>query len=327
MEGRWTCHLFGAVLSASIGSFEFGYNIGCINMPADLIKEWFAASYNKGLAIHEKRATVDDMKTAWSIAVSIFAIGGIAGGLSCGYFADKLGRKTALLMNNVVALVATGFFVFAKLFDIRYLFTAGRLIIGVNAGEYFVLDCKVMNNLSFVIGLNSGLVPMYLTEISPANLRGTIGSFAQLFVTISILASQVVGLPSILGTADRWPWIFYAICVPAILQLSTLMLCPESPKYTIKVGDNHFQAQQDLIKLRGHAKVQDELMVIADEAKAAKSEEINCAALFGPYLIWPLALSTFLMFAQQLSGINAVMFYSTDIFKSAGLQDQCQFSL
>uniref|UniRef100_A0A914LBB1 Major facilitator superfamily (MFS) profile domain-containing protein n=1 Tax=Meloidogyne incognita TaxID=6306 RepID=A0A914LBB1_MELIC len=304
MEGRWTCHLVGAVLSASIGSFEFGYNIGCINMPADLIKEWFAVSYNKGLAIHQKRATVDDMKTAWSIAVSIFAIGGIAGGLSCGYFADKLGRKTALLMNNVVALVATGFFVFAKLFDVRYLFTAGRLIIGVNAG------------------LNSGLVPMYLTEISPANLRGTIGSFAQLFVTISILASQVVGLPFILGTADRWPWIFYAICVPAILQLSTLMLCPESPKYTIKVGDNHFQAQQDLIKLRGHTNVQDELAVIADEAKAAKTEEINCADLFGPYLIWPLALSTFLMFAQQLSGINAVMFYSTDIFKSAGLQDQ-----
>uniref|UniRef100_A0A915M1B6 Major facilitator superfamily (MFS) profile domain-containing protein n=1 Tax=Meloidogyne javanica TaxID=6303 RepID=A0A915M1B6_MELJA len=208
-EGRWTCHLFGAVLSASIGSFEFGYNIGCINMPADLIKEWFAASYNKGLAIHEKRMTADVMETEWSIAVSIFAIGGIAGGFSCGYFADKLGRKTALLMNNVVALVATGFFVFAKLFD-----------------------------------------------------------------------------------------------VPAILQLSTLMLCPESPKYTIKVGDNHFQAQQDLIKLRGHTNVQDELKLISNEAKSAKTEEGSFASLFGSYQCWPLALSIFLIVAQQLSGIN-----------------------
>jgi hypothetical protein len=54
---------------------------------------------------------------------------------------------------------------------------------------------------------------MYLTEISPANLRGTIGSFAQLFVTTAILISQIVGLPSLLGTKDRWKFIFYAISV------------------------------------------------------------------------------------------------------------------
>jgi SP family facilitated glucose transporter-like MFS transporter 1 len=49
---------------------------------------------------------------------------------------------------------------------------------------------------------------MYLTEISPANLRGAIGSFAQLFVTISILFSQILGLPFLLGTPERWPLIF-----------------------------------------------------------------------------------------------------------------------
>uniref|UniRef100_A0A915LWW4 Uncharacterized protein n=1 Tax=Meloidogyne javanica TaxID=6303 RepID=A0A915LWW4_MELJA len=197
------------------------------------------------------------METEWSIVVSIFAIGGITGGLSCGYFADKLGRKAALLLNNVVALIATFFFVFAKLFDVRYLFTAGRLIIGVNAGEYFLT--VVMNNVSFV---------------------------------------------------------------PAILQLSTLMLCPESPKYTIKVGNNHFQAQKDLKKLRGHSNVQDELKLIATEAKTAKTEEISFASLFGQYKCWPLVLSTFLMIAQQLSGINYLLSYSTDMFKSAGLQGQ-----
>jgi len=146
------------------------------------------------------------------VAVSIFAVGGIVGGLFCGYFADKFGRKTALILNNVIALIATVFFVLAKLFDVRYLFTAGRLIIGVNAGEYFLLHCKIMN-LSFVIGLNTGLVPMYLTEVSPVNIRGTIGSLPQFFATTSIVVSQLVGLPPLLGTAERWPWIFYGISV------------------------------------------------------------------------------------------------------------------
>uniref|UniRef100_A0A1I8B908 MFS domain-containing protein n=1 Tax=Meloidogyne hapla TaxID=6305 RepID=A0A1I8B908_MELHA len=251
MEERWTAQLVFAVLSASIGSFEFGYNIGCINMPADIIKQWFADSYNKPPKLG-KLKTANDMKTEWAVAVSIFAIGGIFGGLSVGFVADKLGRKTALLMNNVVALIATGFFMFAKHFDIRYLFIAGRLCVGLNAG------------------LNSGLVPMYLTEISPANLRGTIGSFAQLFVTISILASQIVGLPSLLGTASRWPWIFYGICVEA------------------------------------------ELNQMASEAASARGKtEITYVSLFGSNLCWPLALSTFMMVSQQLSGINAGPNYAT----------------
>lgn len=61
----------------------------------------------------------------------------------------------------------------------------------------------------FIIsGLNSGLVPMYLTEISPVNLRGSLGSVAQLLVTIGILFSQIIGLPQILGSTKLWPMVF-----------------------------------------------------------------------------------------------------------------------
>ena len=93
----------------------------------------------KALNLHTKRLR--------SMAVSIFAIGGIAGGFSSGYVADKLGRKTALLLNNVVALIATGFFVFAKVLDIRYLFTIGRCVCvspsgvkSLSSGPAFVLS-------------------------------------------------------------------------------------------------------------------------------------------------------------------------------------------
>lgn len=59
-----------------------------------------------------------------------------------------------------------------------------------------------------ISGLSSGLVPMYLTEISPVNLRGSLGSVAQLLVTIGILFSQVIGLPQLLGSETLWPMIF-----------------------------------------------------------------------------------------------------------------------
>lgn len=70
------------------------------------------------------------------------------------------------------------------------LFHIGRFIVGINAG------------------LASGLVPMILTELSPIRLRGAFGSVAQLVVTVSILIAQILGLPYIFGTAERWPWMF-----------------------------------------------------------------------------------------------------------------------
>uniref|UniRef100_A0A914L769 Major facilitator superfamily (MFS) profile domain-containing protein n=1 Tax=Meloidogyne incognita TaxID=6306 RepID=A0A914L769_MELIC len=305
MEERCTGNLFFAALAASIGLVQFGYNIGCINMPADLIKEWFVESYNKGLEKHQKRMTIADMETEWSVAVSIFAVGGIVGGLFCGYFADKFGRKTALILNNVIALIATVFFVLAKLFDVRYLFTAGRLIIGVNAG------------------LNTGLVPMYLTEVSPVNIRGTIGSLPQFFATTSIVVSQLVGLPPLLGTAERWPWIFYGISVPAMLQIFALFFCPESPMYNLLTNNNKSKAEKDLIKLRGHKNVNDELKSIKKGEKSAPARaDISYTTMFDSKLFWPLALSTFMIISQQLSGINAVLSSSKDLFKNVGLTNQ-----
>jgi SP family facilitated glucose transporter-like MFS transporter 1 len=62
--------------------------------------------------------------------------------------------------------------------------------------------------LNVLIGLNAGLAPMYLTEISPTHLRGAIGTIYQLVITISILTSNILGLPQILGTDEKWPILF-----------------------------------------------------------------------------------------------------------------------
>ena len=101
------------------------------------------------------------------------------------------------------------------------------------------------------IGLNTGFAPLYLTEVSPVNLRGSIGSIHQLQVTVAILVSQILGLPYIFGTEKLWPLIFAFTIVPVIVQLAVLPFCPESPKFTLINRGNVNQAERDLKKLRG----------------------------------------------------------------------------
>lgn len=91
----------------------------------------------------------------------------------------------------------------------------GRFIIGVNCG------------------LNTSLVPMYISEIAPLNLRGGLGTVNQLAVTVGLLLSQVLGIEPILGTNDGWPILLGLAICPAVLQLLLLPICPESPRYLL----------------------------------------------------------------------------------------------
>ncbi|KAL7073162.1 hypothetical protein ACQ4LE_007053 [Meloidogyne hapla] len=300
-EGHWTKSLIFAVLAAAFGSsFQFGYHIGCINLPADLIKQWFSEQMSGSGA-----ADASTIEARWGMAVGIFAVGGMIGGNLVGIVATKLGRKRALLYNNALAIIAGALMAGAKFVGNYWLFILGRLIVGINAG------------------LNSGLAPMYLTEVSPANLRGAIGSFAQLFVTIAILFSQLLGLPFLLGTVERWPLIFAFTFVPVLVQLCTLTFCPETPEFTIVVKGQRDQAEKDLKKLRESEDVTAELDLISEEAaKANSGAPSSMKDIYGTRLPWPLVLALFMMISQQLSGINAAMFYSTAIFKGAGLKGQ-----
>ena len=114
-----------------------------------------------------------------------------------------------------------GIFLFAAKYANSWeILAVGRLIIGVNAG------------------LNAGISPMYLSEISPTALRGAVGTVYQLIITISILISQVLGMNNVLGNEAGWPFLLGLTIIPGILQLITLPFCPESPKYLLLEKNN-----------------------------------------------------------------------------------------
>jgi len=335
----------GAIAAGAIGSsFQHGYNTGVLNAPQDIITSWVkgyvcpdvyervvnivAAMPAPEDGIVNMTAVIEEMTKhdpelvpanaacdtsctlIWSWTVAIFCIGGMMGGTMCGFVSGRLGRKGGLLLNNVLVAVGAALMGLAKYAGSYQMLIAGRLVIGINSG------------------LNAGLAPMYLSEISPTALRGALGTVYQLIITLSILLSQVLGMNSVLGTEDGWPWLLAITAIPAIFQLATLPWCPESPKYLLLDKDDEMAAEAALSWLRGTIEVHDEMDEMKQEQESMKlvPKVTLKEMLTNGSLRRPLIIAMMMMLAQQLSGINCAIFYSTKIFTLAGLSPQASQS-
>ncbi|GAB1296329.1 Solute carrier family 2, facilitated glucose transporter member 4 [Apodemus speciosus] len=142
-------------------------------------------------------------------------------------------------------------------------------------------------------GLTSGLVPMYVGEIAPTHLRGALGTLNQLAIVIGILVAQLILLP----------------------------FCPESPRYLYIIRNLEGPARKSLKRLTGWADVSDALAELKDEKRKLERERpMSLFQLLGSRTHrQPLLIAVVLQLSQQLSGINAVFYYSTSIFESAGV--------
>ncbi|CAG2179555.1 unnamed protein product, partial [Oppiella nova] len=250
--------------------------------------------------------TEEMLALLWSVTVSVFAVGGMIGGISGGAIADYCGRKCGLLLNNAIAILGATLMSSSQLFRSIECLIMGRFFIG--------LSC----------GLNTALVPMYLSEIAPMTLRGALGTVSQLGVTIGLLLSQILGLPIILGTRDGWPFLLGVAFIPAVLQLLLLPMCPESPRYLLISKGRITEARYALQRLRCTSDVEDDIEEMRIEDRAQQQEaRITMLQLIGNRsLQTPLIIGIIMQLSQQLSGINAIFYYSTNIFTSAGLNEE-----
>ncbi|XP_035206183.1 glucose transporter type 1-like isoform X2 [Stegodyphus dumicola] len=297
-----TCSLVFAIFAAVLGMVQFGYNTGVINAPQKVIQGFISSVYHSrtGDIISE-----DFLNLIWSIGVSIFAIGGMIGGITGGIVANKFGRKGGLLLNNIMGLAGAALMTFSKSSYSFEMLILGRLTMGFNCG------------------LNTALVPMYLSEIAPVQLRGGLGTLNQLGVTVGLLLSMVLGIQHILGTEDRWPYLFGVAVIPAALQLLLLPMCPESPRYLLITKQQELSAREALERLRCTVHVDEDLEEMRAEERAQEQEPqmTVCQVIRNKSLQLPLLIGIVMQLSQQLTGINAVFYYSTSLFMSAGLSD------
>ncbi|XP_066568519.1 solute carrier family 2, facilitated glucose transporter member 3 isoform X2 [Amia ocellicauda] len=227
----------------------------------------------------------------------------MAGSFSVSVLVNRFGRRNSMLLVNVLALVGgvlMGLCTVAHSYEMLIL---GRLCIG--------LFC----------GLCTGLTPMYVGEVSPTSLRGAFGTLHQLGVVIGILIAQVLGLEALLGSFSLWPLLLALTIAPALLQCACLPFCPESPRYLLINKNKEDEARTVLVRLRGTDEVSADLEEMREEAaRMAQVPRVTLGELVTARTYrQPLIVALMLQLSQQLSGINAVFYYSTGIFQKAGV--------
>ncbi|KAG5856308.1 solute carrier family 2, facilitated glucose transporter member 3 isoform X1 [Anguilla anguilla] len=295
-----TCYLLFSVATAVIGSLQFGYNTGVINAPEERLRDFFNETWidRYGHPIDQNVCTI-----VWSFAVAIFSVGGMAGSFSVGVIANKFGRRKSMLVANILALVGGTLMGLSTVCSSFEMVIIGRLIIG--------LFC----------GMCTGLTPMYLGELAPTALRGAFGTLHQLGVVVGILVAQIFGLEFLLGSATLWPLLLALTAFPAVVQSILLLFCPESPRYLIINLNKEEEAQKALQRLRGSEDVSEDIQEMKEEGmKMAMEKKVTIPELFRTSAYrQPIIIAIVLQLSQQLSGINAVFYYSTGIFKTAGV--------
>ncbi|XP_056298645.1 solute carrier family 2, facilitated glucose transporter member 4-like [Pseudoliparis swirei] len=290
-----------SVFTAVLGSLEFGYNIGVINAPQKIIEEDYNATW-----VHRYGEPIPagTLTSLWSLSVAIFSIGGMLSSSCVGFVSEWLGRRKAMLINNMFAFIGGSMMGLSKLCRSFEMMILGRFVIGIYCG------------------LASGLTPMYVGEIAPTNLRGALGTLHQLAIVTGILIAQVLGLESLLGVEDLWPILLGLSVVPAVFQMALLPFCPESPRFLYIVRCQEHQAKRGLRRLTGRQDVSSMLAEMKEEKRKMDMErKVSILELFrSPLYRQPIIISILLQLSQQLSGINAIFYYSTSIFMKAGVQ-------
>lgn len=225
-------------------------------------------------------------------------LGALAGAVAAGRLADRYGRRRMLMAASLV-------------------FLAGTLIAATASGVAMLTAARVL--LGIAIGVAGMVAPLYISETSDAARRGGFVAAYQLAVTLGILASYLIDYA--LDEGGGWRWMFACGLVPATALLAGSLALPESPRWLALRG-HHVQAGQILTRLRGgdSAAAQRELAEI--EAVSGEQQAGSWRELAGRRLRPAMIAALGLYVLQQLSGINAIIYYAPIIFKNTGFESQ-----
>ncbi|KAG8226601.1 hypothetical protein J437_LFUL007293 [Ladona fulva] len=225
---------------------------------------------------------------------SLMGLGAAAVAFPIGFCMDKIGRKATMIVMAAPFIVGWALIIWATNVD---MLLAGRFFTGLSGGAFAVV------------------APVYIGETAQKDIRGTLGTYFQLMICLGILFSYAVGayVPIF--------WFSIACGIIPIVFAAGIAFIPESPAYYLSKGRVD-DARKALTWLRGNDyDCEPELLEMQNTAETAanmKSQVRLHTAFSSRASIRALVISLGLMFFQQLSGINAVIFYSEPIFKEAG---------
>ena len=288
-------YIWGVTLVSAMGGLLFGYDWVVIGGAKPFYEKFFGLT------------TPSQIGWAMSSALA----GCLVGALVSGALSDRFGRKRLLILAGFFFTVSAVWTALAADFTVFVVF---RLLGGIG------------------IGLASNLSPMYIAEISPAEIRGRLVSVNQLTIVIGILAAQVVNwliarpVPPGATAAEilaswngqtGWRWMFGAEAVPALLFFFLMFLVPESPRWLVKNGRAE-EAGRILAKVGGPGFSGRAMDEIRTTLAAREIGRVRFRDLLEPGLAKVLLIGVVLAVYQQWCGINVIFNYAQEIFTAAG---------
>jgi MFS transporter, SP family, arabinose:H+ symporter len=289
-------YLLSICIVSAMGGLLFGYDYVVIGGAKPFYEPFFGITNHAFLQ-------------GWAMSCAL--MGCLAGAVISGWLSDRLGRKKLLILS-------AGLFVAASL-------GTG----GAGSFNIFVIF-RILGGIG--IGLASNLSPMYIAEITPANVRGRFVSINQLTIVIGILAAQLINwriarpVPAGATASDilaswngqtGWRWMFYACTVPAGLFFILMWFVPESPRWLAQKPAYHSKSRKILAKIGGEDYAISEFNSIENTLEES-NRKTDIRLLKQPGISKLLVLGIVLAVFQQWCGINVIFNYAQEIFAKAG---------
>jgi len=267
-------------LTSALAGFLFGFDTVVISGAEKTIQALWGLSDN----LH-------------GIAMASALYGTVIGSLLGGWPADRFGRKATLLWIGVLYLLgATG----SALASDVWVFIAARVIGGLG------------------IGISTVVAPMYISEIAPPQHRGRLAGMFQFNIVFGILVAFVSNALLAGIGPNAWRWMLGVAAFPSLLYALLCLGLPESPRWLLtKKGDR--EAALKVLQQIEPEMSKDEIATQADEIMAASTEQGSSGQFWTRRLRKPILLAFLIAFFNQLSGINAILYFAPRIFELTGL--------
>ncbi|XWS65905.1 hypothetical protein CRYUN_Cryun05aG0153700 [Craigia yunnanensis] len=285
-----TPYIMRLALSAGIGGLLFGYDTGVIS----------------GALLYMREDFQDFDRKTWlqEIIVSMAVAGAIVGAAIGGWINDRFGRKISILLADGLFAVGALVMAFAQ---VPWMIILGRFFVGLG------------------VGMASMTAPLYISEASPARIRGALVSTNGLLITGGQFLSYLINL-AFTKTSWTWRWMLGIAAVPALVQFILMISLPESPRWLYRQNKveearsilekifpaNEIDEEMNALKLSVEAEKADEHAIgdsLIQKVKGALSNVVVRRGLYAGITV---------QVAQQFSGINTVMYYSPTIVQFAG---------
>ncbi|MGC8743512.1 MAG: sugar porter family MFS transporter [Verrucomicrobiia bacterium] len=277
-------------LVAAFGGFLFGYDTAVVSGAIGFLRQHFNLT--------------SDL-TGW--AASSMLVGCMVGAVAAGPAGDRFGRKWSLALCGLLFAVSSAG---AALPHSLAQFAWARFAGGIAIGSASILS------------------PVYIAEVSPEKIRGRLVALYQLAIVIGILIVFFVNL-QIQRSGDLnwnvntgWRWMFASLVPPSILFCILMALVPESPRWLLKI-EKKDKARAILEKISGPENAEIQIQKIIE---TLKEEQGRWSELFNRGYLRALIVGALLAVFSQFSGINAIMYYGPEVFKSSGVAQDAAFA-